>query len=69
MDNIGGMKLCKILIKVSGGYYKEFKTSFPPRELLQEMKEITIENKDEILGYFKKYKISSLKLPDDKYFK
>ena len=60
MDNIRGMKLCKILIKVSGGYYKEFNTSFPPRELLQEMKEITIENKDEILGYFKKYKTSSL---------
>ena len=60
MDNIKGMKLSKILIKVSGGYYKEFNMTFPPRELLQEMKELTIENKDEILNYFKKYKASSL---------
>ena len=60
MDNIKGMKLSKILIKVSGGYYKEFNMSFPARELLQEMKEINVENKDEILGYFKKYKEGSL---------
>lgn len=55
MDNIKGMKLSKILIKVSGGYYKEFNMSFPPRELLQEMKEVTIENKDEIMTYFRNY--------------
>lgn len=55
MDNIKGMKLTKILIKVSGGYYKEFNMTFPPRELLQEMKEINVENKDEIMNYFKKY--------------
>lgn len=60
MDNLNDMKLTKILIKVSGGYYKEFNTTLPPRELLQEMKELNIENKDEILAYFKRYKTSSL---------
>ncbi|HEY5967824.1 MAG TPA: hypothetical protein VIU35_07580 [Chitinophagaceae bacterium] len=55
MDNIKGMKLYKIVIKVSGGYYTEYEFTFPPRELLQEMKEITIENKDEIMSYFRKY--------------
>ena len=52
MDNVKGMKLHKILVKVSGGFYKEYNITFPPRELLQEMKEITIENKDEIMNYF-----------------
>ncbi|HEX6847440.1 MAG TPA: hypothetical protein VF144_10690 [Chitinophagaceae bacterium] len=60
MDNIKGLKLTKILIKVSGGYYKEFNMTFPARELLQEMREISVSNKDEIVGYFKRYKENSL---------
>lgn len=55
MDNVKGMKLNKILVKVSGGFYKEYNMTFPPRDLLQEMKEITIENKDEIMHYFRNY--------------
>lgn len=60
MDNVKGMKLNKILVKVSGGFYKEYNITFPPRELVQEMKEITIENKDEIMNYFSKYEQQEL---------
>lgn len=60
MDNVKGMKLYRILVKVSGGFYKEYNITFPSRELIQEMKEITIENKDEILNYFRKYQQQEL---------
>jgi hypothetical protein len=60
MDNVKGMKLNKILVKVSGGFYKEYNITFPPRDLVQEMKEITIENKDEIMNYFGKYQQQEL---------
>ena len=60
MDNVKGMKLSKILVKVSGGFYKEYNITFPPRELVQEMKQITIENKDEIMNYFSKYQQQQL---------
>ena len=55
MDNEKGMKLVKILVKARGGFYKEFNTNFQPRELLLEMKEISIENKEEIMHYLKRY--------------
>jgi len=60
MDNVKGMKLNKILVKVSGGYYKEYNMTFPPRDLLQEMKQIIIENKEEIMNYFRKYQQQEL---------
>lgn len=60
MDNVKGMKLTKILVKVSGGFYKEYNITFPPRELLQEMKEMTVENEDEIMNYFRKYQLQEL---------
>ncbi|HET6766256.1 MAG TPA: hypothetical protein VFH08_02615 [Chitinophagaceae bacterium] len=60
MDNVKGMKLNKVLVKVSGGFYKEYNITFTPRELVQEMKEITIENKDEIMTYFRKYQQQEL---------
>lgn len=56
MDNESGMKLYKIIVAARGGYYKEYKLTFPPREFLLEMKEIIIENQEEILRYFKSYK-------------
>jgi len=56
MDNEKGMKLVKIVVKASGGFYKEFNMTFPPREHFLEMKEIVIENRDEVLKYFKRYK-------------
>ena len=55
MDNEKGMKLIKILVKASGGFYKEFNTTFQPREHLLEMKEIPIENKNEIMHYLRRY--------------
>lgn len=55
MDNEKGMKLIKILVKASGGFYKEFNTTFQPREHLLEMREIPIENKDEIMHYLRRY--------------
>jgi hypothetical protein len=56
MDNVPGMKLFRILIIASGGYYPEYKMSFPKRGMLYEMKEIQVENREEILHYFDKYK-------------
>lgn len=56
MDNVSGMKLCKIKVAARGGFYKEYNMTFPPREYSQEMKGMTIENEEEILGYFKKYR-------------
>ena len=55
MDNEKGMKLVKILVKARGGFYKEFNTTFQPREHFLEMKEIPIENKNEILHYLRRY--------------
>lgn len=56
MDNVEGMKLFRIKVAASGGYYKEYKMAFPPRDYVHEMNEITLENPEEILGYFNRYK-------------
>jgi len=55
MDNEKGMKLVKIIVQASGGYYKNLNMTFQPREHIQEMKELRIENHDEIMNYFRKY--------------
>lgn len=55
MDNIKRMKLSKILIKVSGGFNNQFNTTFPPRELLEQMTELEIDDENEIMNYFKDY--------------
>ena len=56
MDNIKNMKLYKIRIVAHGAYYEEYKMSLPQREYLLEMKEVPLQNKNEILSYFHKYK-------------
>jgi hypothetical protein len=56
MDNVKGMKLYKSAGSSKRRFYKEYSMTFPPREFVLEMNEINIENRDEILGYFKKYK-------------
>ena len=38
-----------------GGYWEQYKQILPERELLLEMKEIPVENADEVLNYFKNY--------------
>jgi hypothetical protein len=55
MDNIKGKKLFKIKIVARGAFYPEYKLTFPKREIVLEMKEKPIENKDQILSYFEKY--------------
>ena len=62
MDNEQRMKLIKILVKASGGFYKEFNTTFQPREHLLEMREIPIENKDEIMHYLRKYQEQTIRI-------
>jgi hypothetical protein len=56
MDGIKNRKLFKIRIIAHGAYYKEYNMTFPQRETLLEMKEVSLQNKDEILTYFNKYK-------------
>lgn len=56
MDNVPEMKLSKISIYALGMFYKQYNITLPPREYVMEMKELAIENKNEILGYFEKYK-------------
>jgi hypothetical protein len=58
LDNVKGMKLFRIRLLAHGGYWEKFKMFMPKREAeLQEMKEIELENKEEILSYFKKYRL------------
>lgn len=56
MDNEKGMKLFRIRIVAHGHYYDESKVTLPQREILYEMTEIPLENRDEVLGYFDRYK-------------
>jgi hypothetical protein len=55
MDNEKGMKLIKIVVKASGGFYKEFNATFQPREHLLEMTEIPIGNRNEVMHYLRRY--------------
>jgi hypothetical protein len=60
MDNVKGMKLYKVLVAARRGFYKEYNMTFPPRDFILEMNEINIENRDQILSYFEKYKEGNL---------
>jgi hypothetical protein len=56
MDNETRMKLTKISVEAQGWFYKQYNVQFPPRKFIMEMRQLNIENKDEIFSYFKKYK-------------
>jgi hypothetical protein len=56
MDTSNNMKLFKIVIEAQGYFYKEYNLAFPKREYLTEVKEIEVENKDEILNYVNRYR-------------
>lgn len=58
MDNVNRMKLYKVRVVASGGYYEEHKMTFPQREYLHEMKEVPAEDQEDIFAHFKKYKDS-----------
>lgn len=60
MDNVPEMKLSKISIYAPGMFYKQYNMTFPPREYVMEMKELAVENKEEILGYFEKYQKNNM---------
>jgi len=57
MDNIKDMKLFRIRILPK----KAYKNVFPKKEILYEMKEAPVENQQEVLAYFNKYRKEHLK--------
>ena len=61
MDNVKDMKLFKARIVGHGMYYDPDKVYFPERESSNEIKEVPIENREEIIGYFNRYKKEHLK--------
>lgn len=56
LDNVKNMKLFRIRILADEAYHEEYKMTLPKREILLEMKEIPIENQEQVLSYFNEYK-------------
>ena len=56
MDTTKSMKLYKIAIEAQGWFYKQYNLTFPKREYLTEIKEIHVDNREELLGYADLYK-------------
>ena len=56
LDSLKQMKLFRVKIVAGGGWYEEYKIAFPKRQYLLEMREIPVENKEEVLKYFDRYK-------------
>ena len=61
MDNVPRMKLFKIRMISEGGYWDQYKITFPKREVKMEMKEVKVENENEILQYLERYETKGLK--------
>jgi hypothetical protein len=55
LDKAFGKKLVKVKLVMHPFYWEENKVNFPERISIMEMKEIPIENREEIMTYFKKY--------------
>jgi hypothetical protein len=60
MDNVKNMKLFRLRLLAYGGYYTKYNMKFPRREMLLEMEDVPLKDKEVVIDYFHKYQNESI---------